>query len=58
MVKFSIIIPCYHSEQFVGKAIKSVQEQSFKDYELIVTCEKKDKKTIEAIKAWCDTIHR
>ena len=51
MVKFSIIIPCYHSEQFVGKAIKSVQEQSFKDYELIVTCEKKDEKTIDAIKA-------
>ena len=50
MVKFSIIIPCYHSEDFVGRAIKSVQDQSFKDYELIVTCEEKDKKTIEAVK--------
>jgi len=50
MVKFSIIMPCYHSEEFVGKAIKSVQDQSFKNYELIVTCEKEDKKTVEAVK--------
>ena len=50
MVKFSVIIPCYHSEEFISKAIKSVQEQSFKDYELIVLCESWDKATIEAVK--------
>ena len=50
MVKFSVIIPCYHSEDFVGKAIKSVQDQSFADYELLVMCEKDDDKTIKAVR--------
>lgn len=50
MVKFSIVIPCYHSEEFIGKAIKSVQDQSFTDYELLVMCEKDDEKSIEAVR--------
>lgn len=50
MVKFSVIIPCYHSEDFVGKAIKSVQEQSFDNYELLVMCEKNDEASINAVR--------
>ena len=49
MYKFSVIIPCYHSEEFIGKAIKSVQVQSFADYELLVMCEADDLETIEAV---------
>lgn len=52
MVKFSVIIPCYHSEEFIGKAIKSVQEQSFTNYELLVMCEKGDDKSINAVKEY------
>lgn len=52
MYKFSVVIPCYHSEAFIGKAIKSVQEQSFTDYELLVMCEKDDTKTIEAVRQY------
>lgn len=50
MIKFSVIIPCYHSEEFIGKAIKSVQDQSFDNYELLVMCEKDDEKTINAVR--------
>lgn len=50
MLKFSVIIPCYHSEDFIEKAIKSVQEQSFKDYELLVMCEKNDFASIGAVR--------
>lgn len=50
MVKFSVVIPCYHSEEFIGKAIKSVQEQSFTDYELLVMCEKDDDASINAVR--------
>ena len=50
MIKFSVIIPCYHSEEFIGKAIKSVQDQSFDNYELIVLCETWDEKTINAVR--------
>ena len=51
MFKFSVIIPCYHSEEFIGKAIQSVKEQSFSNYELLVMCENGDDKSIEAVRA-------
>ena len=50
-MKFSVIIPCYHSEDFIAEAIKSVQCQLFKDYELLVMCESDDAASIEAVKA-------
>ena len=50
MVKFSVIIPCYHSEEFIGKAIKSVLDQSFDNYELLVMCEQDDEVTINAVR--------
>lgn len=48
-MKFSVIIPCYHSEDFICKAIESVQQQSFTDYELLVMCEADDKNSIVAV---------
>ena len=50
MVKFSIVIPCYHYEEFVGKAIKSVQEQSFTNYEILVMCKPDDEASINAVR--------
>lgn len=50
-MKFSVIIPCYHSEEFVGDAIKSVQAQLFHDYELLVICESDDQASIDAVRA-------
>lgn len=34
--KFSVIIPAYNAEKFIHIAIKSVQEQSIEDWELII----------------------
>lgn len=50
MLKFSVIIPCFHSEEFIGKAIKSVLDQSYTNYELIVMVEKDDIGTRNAVK--------
>jgi glycosyltransferase involved in cell wall biosynthesis len=50
MIKFSVIIPCYHSEKFIGKAIESVLNQSFTNYELLVMCEKGDTASISAVR--------
>ena len=36
MVKVSVIIPTYNREKFVGRAIESVLNQTYKDYEIIV----------------------
>ena len=34
--RFSVIIPAYNVENYIGKAIDSVLEQTYKNYELII----------------------
>lgn len=36
MAKFSIVIPVYNVEKYVGKCLDSIVNQTFKDYEIIV----------------------
>lgn len=52
MPKFSIIMPAYNVADYIEKSITSVQEQTFKDYELIVIedCSTDNGKTIDTIK--------
>lgn len=45
-MRFSIIIPCYLSGQTIAYTIKSVREQTFKDYELLLMCEDWDNESI------------
>lgn len=39
MPRFSIIIPAHNAEKYIQKALGSVTQQTFKDYELIVPCD-------------------
>ena len=34
-IKFSVIMPCYNSEQYVKKAIDSILNQTYGNWELI-----------------------
>ena len=36
MIKISVVIPCFNAERFIGAAIESVLEQSYKPLEIIV----------------------
>lgn len=38
-MKFSIIIPAYNSAKHIRKALDSIAQQTYKDYELIVVCD-------------------
>lgn len=38
-MKFSIIIPAYNAEDRIRKALDSIRQQTFTDYELIVVCD-------------------
>lgn len=47
MPRFSIIIPAYNAENRIRKALDSVRDQTFKDYELIIVCDSCEDKTAE-----------
>ena len=50
--KVSIVIPAYNYGQFVGKAIQSVLDQSFRDIELIVMDNASTDNTQEVVKSF------
>lgn len=39
-MRFSVIIPAHNSEKFISKALDSIKNQSFRDFELIVVCDR------------------
>lgn len=38
-MKFSVIIPAHNEQAVISRALSSIKEQSFKDYEVIVVCD-------------------
>lgn len=51
-MRFSIIIPAYNSEGYIHKALRSIQSQTFKDYELIVVCDSCKDETAKVAKSY------
>lgn len=39
MTRFSVIIPAYNAENHIRKALDSIKQQTFTDYQLIVVCD-------------------
>ena len=39
-MRFSVIIPAYQAEKHIWNALKSIESQTFKDFELIVVCDR------------------
>lgn len=52
MASISIIIPAYNEEKDIGDCIKSLQNQSFKDFEIIVVDDGSTDKTREVVKSF------
>jgi glycosyltransferase involved in cell wall biosynthesis len=48
-MRVSIIIPAHNSQEYIDTALRSVEEQSFKDYELIVILDACSDKTLEIV---------
>ena len=47
----SIILPYYNKRKFIKKSIKSILDQSFKNFELIIVYDDKDKNDLQFIKS-------
>jgi len=52
MPKFSVIIPVYNVEKFIGKCLDSVMNQTYKDYEVIVVNDGSTDNGIDIIKKY------
>lgn len=52
MPRFSIIIPSHNSSGYITKALESIKQQTFKDYELIVPCDNCTDNTEEIAQAY------
>lgn len=50
--KVSIIMPCYNSEKYIEKAIQSVLEQTYRNFELIIIDDDSTDKTWEIIEQY------
>jgi glycosyltransferase involved in cell wall biosynthesis len=38
-MKFTVIVTAHNLKDYIGRALDSIKEQSYKDYELIVVCD-------------------
>lgn len=52
----SVIIPAHNEESYIEDTIKSIKEQSFKDYEIIVVCDGCTDNTLEKVKKLANKI--
>ena len=51
-MRFSIIIPAYNAENHIRKALDSIKQQTFTDYELIVVCDQCEDNTEKIAKEY------
>lgn len=51
-MKFSIIIPAHDSAKYITKALDSISQQTYSDYELIVVCDSCSDQTEAMAKQW------
>ena len=52
MPKFSIVIPVYNVEKYIGKCLESIKKQTFKDYEIIVVDDGSDDNSMKIVKKY------
>ena len=54
MPRVSVIMPSYNHERFVGVAVQSILDQTFQDFEIIVTDDGSKDQSVEVIGSFTD----
>ena len=54
----SVIIPAFNAERYISEAIKSVQAQSCRDFEMIVVDDGSTDKTKEVVSGFPEAMYR
>ena len=53
---FSVIVPAHNSAEYIGKGLRSIRKQTFKDYELIVVCDACTDDTEQMARVYTDNV--
>jgi glycosyltransferase len=56
MVKFSVVIPTYNEAKYVGRALSALEQQSFKDFEVIVKDGLSQDETVNTAKKFTEKV--
>ena len=56
MPKFSIIVPVYNVEKYIKKCLDSINNQSFKDYEVIIVNDGTKDNSMDIVKDYNFTV--
>lgn len=56
MAKYTIILPAHNAAGYMRKALDSIREQTFKDYELIVVCDACEDNSAEVAREYEATV--
>ena len=54
-LQISVVMPVYNGEQFVGKAVESILNQTFKEFEFIIIDDKSTDSSLKIIKSFDDS---
>ena len=57
-MKFSILVPVYNVEQYLGECIESLLNQSFSDFEVILVIDGSPDNSIEICKKYSEKDNR
>ena len=53
---FSVIVPLHNSAEFMHKGLRSILNQTFKDYELLCLCDRCEDNTVAIAREYCDVV--
>lgn len=56
MNQFSIVIPLYNKSSFIVKALDSIQNQTYLDYEVLIVNDGSTDNSIKVVQAWIDSL--
>ncbi|MBK7653174.1 MAG: glycosyltransferase [Flammeovirgaceae bacterium] len=54
MPTVSVIIPSYNHEKYIGECIQSVLNQTYQDFEIVITDDRSQDRTVETISQFND----
>ena len=53
---FSVIVPAHNSAEYIGKCLRSIKKQTFRDFELIVVCDACKDDTEQMARVYTDKV--